>query len=192
MALTLSTELDAINEMLSVIGEAPVNSTTNTGLIDAVMAKQILDRTSREVQSKGWHWNTNKAYTLTPDSDGYLNLPSTTLKVDPCDPTIDAVQRGLKLWDRVNNTYVFEDDVDVDIVVGLDFDQLPQSARTYISIRAARIFQDRVVGSETLSGFNDKDEESALVTLLQDEAENADYNMLTDNWDVGQIIFRDY
>ena len=47
MALTATTKLEAVNTLLSSIGEAPVNSLTS-GLVDAELAETILDSTSRK------------------------------------------------------------------------------------------------------------------------------------------------
>lgn len=187
---TLTTELEAINLMLSVIGESPVSSVTNTGLVDAVLAKQLLDETNREVQTRGWHWNTDKKYKIVPTTSGEIVLPDNTLKVDAVDPTLDVVQRGRKLWDRREHTFQIDKAVEVDIVWMLPFEELPQVARYYITVRAGRKFQDRVVGSETLSGFNSKDEAIAWVQLQDHDASNADYNMIRDSWDVGRIVYR--
>ena len=58
MALSGTTELEAVNTLLHTIGEAPVNSLTGTLPIDATLANNTLSEVSREVQSAGWHWNT--------------------------------------------------------------------------------------------------------------------------------------
>ena len=57
--ITPTTELQAVNTMLSTIGEAPVNSITGTTTVDVSVAKNILDETSMSVQSQGWNFNTN-------------------------------------------------------------------------------------------------------------------------------------
>ena len=41
--ITPTTELQAVNQMLSVIGEAPVNTITGTTTTDVSVAKNILD-----------------------------------------------------------------------------------------------------------------------------------------------------
>jgi hypothetical protein len=176
MALQLTTELDAVNTMLSVIGESPVNSIHDTGLVDAVIAVQILHETMREVQTTGWSWNTDENYSLSPTFPypGEIYLPANTLSVDPSDSSKDFVQRGLKLWDKAKQTFKFSEPVKVDITRLLEFDEIPQVARHYIMVKAARVFQDRVVGSTTLSGFNEKDELRAFVKLKNLEAEVAD------------------
>ena len=188
--LSPTTELEAINAMLSTIGESPVNTVEDTGNVDVVIARQILQSVSREVQARGWHFNTEKNYNITPDSEGYLVLPNTVLKADTVypDDSKDVVVRGSKLYDRENHTYVFTDAVKVDMTVLLTFDELPEVARNYVTIRASRIFQERVVGSDTLQAFNSQDEARAMVSLMEYEADTADLNILSGNYSVYRIL----
>lgn len=188
--LSPTTELEAINTMLSTIGESPVNMVEDTGNVDVVIARQILQSVSREVQARGWHFNTEKNYTITPDSKGYLVLPNTVLKADTVypDDSKDVVVRGSKLYDRENHTYVFKNAVKVDMTVLLTFDELPEVARNYVTIRASRIFQERVVGSDTLQAFNSQDEARAMVSLMEYEADTADLNILSGNYSVYRIL----
>lgn len=190
--LSPTTELEAINTMLSTIGEAPVNTVEDNGIVDAVIARQILRSTSREVQSRGWHFNTEKGFLLTPDSGGFITVPTTFLRVDTVDEfqDIDVVLRGNRLYDRRNHTFKFDKPIRVDAVLLLPFDELPEVAREYITIRAARIFQERVVGSDLLSSFSRNDEMRALVALQEMEADTADYNILTDNYSVARVLVR--
>ena len=188
--LSPTTELEAINTMLSTIGESPVNTVEDTGNVDVVIARQILQNVSREVQARGWHFNTEINYTITPDSEGYLVLPKTVLKADTVypDSSKDVVVRGSKLYDRENHTYVFTDAVKVDMTILLTFDELPEVARNYVTIRASRIFQERVVGSDTLHAFNSQDEARAMVSLMEYEADTADLNILSGNYSVYRIL----
>lgn len=191
--LSATTELDAINTMLSSIGEAPVNTVEDNGVVDAVMAKQILRAVSREVQARGWHFNIEKGYVLTPTfPEKEIKFPPHTLRVDTVgsDSNIDVVVRGNRLYDRRRHTFEFDKAVTVDMVILLHFDELPEPARQYITIRAARIFQERVVGSPELSQFSQKDEIRALVVLRELEADTADYNMLTDSYAVARVLHR--
>jgi len=192
MSLNLTTELEAVNTMLNVIGEAPVNTLVNMTSADALTAVSILRDVSREVQSQGWNFNTEHDYPLIPDQDSMLSLPVNTLAVDTTAASykIELVQRGLRAYDRKNHTYTFTETVLCSLIVLLAFDEITEAARHYIAIRAARIFQDRVLGSETLHSMNRDDEYQALTTLRLMESENADYNILTGNTDVSRILTR--
>jgi hypothetical protein len=190
LATTPTTVLEAVNLMLSTIGEAPVSTVENSGVLDAVAARQQLSVINREVQTRGWHWNTEENVTITPSHpDGFIILPSNTLRVDASDVDIDAVQRGNRLYDRKNRTYQFSRPVTVDLILLLPFEELPEAARFYITIRAARKFQEGVLGSPELSQFTLRDEIMAKATLEDAEANTADFNILN-NISVREVLLR--
>jgi hypothetical protein len=193
--LTPTSELEAINTILSVIGESPISSLSDiSSVADAVTAKSILSEVSRQVQTKGWHFNTEKDFELSPDTfSKEIVIPSNALRVDAMgdDREVDAVQRGSKLYDRVNHTFQFTKSIKCDLVVLLPFDELPQAARHYITIKAARIFQSRTVGSEALYQFTAVDEKDALLDLKRNEGITGDYNILTSNPTVFRSLIRE-
>jgi len=185
-----TSKLDAVNTMLTAIGEAPVSS-LSSGLVEAEIAESILNTIDREVQSMGWHFNTELNKSFAKTVEGEIILPANILRADA---TLKAnapnlVQRGLKMYDRVNHTFVIGVTVALDIVIQLIFDDLPEVAKRYIILRATRIFQDRVVGSNTLHTFQEKDEEQALVQLKDFDKAADDHNIF-DNYDTFSIIDR--
>lgn len=188
-----TTELEAVNVMLSVIGEAPVNSLEVSGMIDVSTAKQILHETSRRIQSQGWYCNTEKEYTLNKDTEGFLNLPLNTLKIDLSSSNdynqIEPVVRGTKLYDKKNHTFVFTNDYKFDIIWFLPFTDLTEALRRYITISAARAFQKRFYSSDQLDAFTREDELYAKVEAEHADGEVADYNMVN-NPSVYNIIMR--
>lgn len=192
MSLAPTTELEAVNTMLNTIGEAPVNTLVNMTSVDAITALSILQSVNREVQSQGWFFNSEANYPLTPNQNGELVLPTNTMSVDSNDDVYkhDLVQRGGRAYDRLNHTYIFELPVKCDLILLLQFDEIPEAARRYITIRASRVFQDRVLGSDSLHRMNREDEYQALTTLRLMESETADYNILTGNNDVSRILTR--
>ena len=188
--MTPTTKLEAVNIMLSSIGDAPVNSLTS-GLVDAEMAETILDATSRDVQSQGWHFNTEINFTLAQLASGEVPIPSNCLKVDQIagQSARDLIQRGRKLYDRNNHTFIIGESVKVDMVLLLDFEELPEAARRFVTLKAARVFQDRAVGSAELHGFQEKDEMRAWVEMKDAEADTADYSIF-DNNGVSRVLDR--
>jgi len=95
--ITNTSELQAINTILSIIGEAPVSSiTTNIGS-DVSIAKQILDESSVSVQSKGWNFNTEESYSLALDSNNKVPVPSNCvwLTTRPADSTLKVIIKFL-------------------------------------------------------------------------------------------------
>ena len=189
---TPTTELDAVNVMLTSIGESPIN-TLGSGLQEAEIAEVVLDNVSRDVQSAGWHFNTEIRYKLIRTANKTISLPANVVKIDKTnllrDYNIDVVERGRQLYDRIGNKYTFDDDIEVDMVVLLPFDEIPEVARRYITLRAARTFQQRIIGSETLSKMLAMDEQQAWITLREAEAETSDYTIF-DNYDTYRALDR--
>lgn len=193
--LSATTELEAVNIMLTNIGESPVNSLEDQDVVDAGIARTILSSVNREVQSRGWWFNTDLDREFTPTVSKRIQLPQNTLRVDTTATDRrekNYIQRGRFLYDRVNHTYDIEEKAIVTIVVGLDFEDLPESARRYITLRAARIFQERMLGTPTVSSFNEKDEGLARAMLVSEDAEAADYNMLSDSNTVQYTLQRSF
>ncbi len=52
-----TSKLQAVNTLLSIVGEAPVNSLTPPLTGDTALADRTIDEISTEVQSEGWSWN---------------------------------------------------------------------------------------------------------------------------------------
>ena len=180
-----TTKLEAVNVMLTSIGEAPVNSLIS-GLEDAELAETILESVNKETQSKGWIFNTDLKVTLGLNADNEIVLPTNYLRVDTR-PTLrssskDIVERGRKLYDRIANSYVFTSGVQVDAVILLDFTDIPEVARRYITLKASRIFQGRIIGSRELEQLIARDEYIARANLQEADSRTSDRTIF-DNYD---------
>jgi len=182
MTVAATTELESINIMLAAIGEAPINSLTGTLPVDARLAQSTLTEVNKEVQSEGWSFNTEIDVTLTRDaSNNHVSVSADVLRVDPNihqHTTIDAIQRGLKLYDRLNNKYEFDEDLICTVVYFRTFDEIPEPARRYITIKAARIFVDRLVSDDGLRTYTQQDETRARAILMETDLANGDHNLL--------------
>ena len=181
MAVAETTELECINIMLAAIGEAPINSLIGTLPVDARIAQSTLTEVNKSVQSEGWSFNTETDVTLTRDGSNHVNLPADVLRVDANihqHPTIDPIQRGLKLYDRQNNKFEFDEDLICTVVYFRDFNEIPEPARYYMNIKAARIFVDRLVSDQGLRTYTQQDEVRARAILMETDLANGDHNML--------------
>ena len=180
--VTRTTELEAVNTILSSIGEAPLNSLTGTLPVDANIAKNVLDEISREVQSAGWHWNTHYKVDLTKDTDNKIPIGTDVLRVKLNDrydrSSFDVVQRDSYLYNLAKNEDTFTQDFeDNDVVYLLDFSKIPEQAKRYITVRSARVFHDRTLGANTLHKFTSEDEARSLAVLRQAETETGEHNI---------------
>tara|TARA_R100001086_G_C11782063_1_gene243933 strand:+ start:123 stop:731 length:609 start_codon:yes stop_codon:yes gene_type:complete len=181
MAVAATTELEAINIMLAAIGEAPVSSLTGLLPQDVAIAQSTLVETNRAVQSEGWSFNTEIDVTLTRNGNNEIDIPVDVLRVDANihqHPTIDPIQRELKLYDRLNNTYTFEEDLICTVVYFREYKEIPEPARRYINIRSARIFVDRLVSDDGLRTYTQQDEVRARAVLMETDLNNGDHNLL--------------
>ena len=186
------TELDAINRMLAVIGEAPIDSLSSiqiNEITDSALARRTLAEVNRDVQSEGWSWNTDEYVEIGATAQDEFVLPSDTLQAQfsPAQYSdCQYVQRGLKIWDRQKQTYKFADDVGGQLYISqlirqLDWDQLPHQAQEYISIRAARIYSDRFTNSTVIFSYTSGDETYARGMLIRSEQNNLNNNLLWGN-----------
>ena len=186
--MALTTELESVNQMLGHIGEAPVNSLADTAAlpISGSIALTTLREVAKEVQTEEWHFNTVKDHEISPNGDSKIPLPPTTLFVDAVDTTDDYVQRGLFLYNRKDRTFTFTSSVKLDLTEQLDWDDLPEAARRYITLRASRIFQGRIIGSRELESLlQELDSQSSDRTIFDSDdvyyrlGVNRKYNVIT-------------
>lgn len=191
--ITPTTELQAINIMLSVIGEAPVNSITGTTSVDVSTAKNLLDETSMSVQSQGWHFNTQENYkNLALDQNNKIPLPSNCVKVDASKNFryINITLRNGFLYDLEKHTDVFTTVPEVDLVLVQQFEQLPEYARQYITQKASRRFASRFLGDNQIVQLIGNDENEALMSFHQADSQQADVNILEGDSNTYSIINR--
>lgn len=188
-----TTKLEAVNTVLSTVGSSPVNALTGAQSADTRMAISTLDEVSREIQSVGWHFNTEDDMVLAPDATtSEIVLGDNVVRCDLSEyntGNMDIVQRGNRLYDRVGHTYAFVNPLKATLVMLMDWDELPEPARRYITIRASRIFQDRMVGSQVHHQYTALDEFQARAALIEFEGDTADHSIF-DNWSVGRILYR--
>ena len=176
-----TTELEAVNIILSGIGEAPISSFAEV-TAHVSLARNNLAEISRETQTEGWQWNTEDDFPLTPDAaKGEIKLPPTAIRVHFREPDDrELTIRGQRVYDRVNHSFIFSPGVRilVTLTLLLPFEDLPEAARRYITLKAARVFQERTVGSGTLYDFQQADEARARALMLAEERRQDRPNIL--------------
>ena len=99
------------------------------------------------------------------------------------------VIREGKLFDLDERKFTFDKNIEADIVFYRDFEVLPDTAKKYITTRAARIYSDRMINSETMHRMLARDEQSALIDLKEFEGDTGDYNMM-DSYSVARVLNR--
>ena len=173
-------ELEAVNMLLAAVGEAAVSSLETATTVDVTQAKNLLSNINREAQQKGWHFNTEWDVVLSLDSDSRIPLGTTVISV--YSPTKMTTIRGREgspfLYDLDNNTFTWNASInDAVTITLLDFEDIPQTARQYITTKAARIFQEEIIGQVSAEAVNRQEEVEAYADLLDDEGERSGYNV---------------
>ena len=78
----------------------------------------------------------------------------------------------------------------VDIVLVQQFEHLPEYARRYITMKAARRFAARFIGDTTITQLIGQDENEALVAFQQSDSQESDTNILNGDSNTFSIINR--
>lgn len=183
MAVARTTFLSAVNRVLQMMGEAPVNSLTGQFPI-AKQAQEILNDVSRKLQSEGWSFNTVLQQELQRNSSGEITMGPDVSRVvvDPLEyPDVDVTMRGDKLYDRKTGKFTFDEDLKADVTTCLDWDDLPEHARGYIVARAGRQLQESLLGSADLTKINLTLEMEARSTFFEEETTRSEHNFLRGN-----------
>lgn len=183
--LTPTTELEAVNAILASVGESPVD-TLDDNFVDAQLARNLLRAELRAVQTLGWHHNTEEDVELTPSlADSKIYLPQNTIRAVFSDKAF--VQRGRVVYDKTRRSDTFTAPVTVTLILALGFDEVPEPMRRYATLKAGRRFQDQYQSDNVLHQIHQRDELNAWASLLNYEAEVANWNYL-DNFTLMQRL----
>lgn len=179
MSFTPMTTLEAVNTMLELIGEPPINTLEDHGVPEADQALMTLGRVSREVQQHGIRANTEENFYIPLDETSRCRIPPNVLEIIPVYDGRDLVERGEYLYDRGAQSFKLNKGVTANIVWLLPFEDLPSAARSYIAIKAARQFQVRILGSESLHTFTERDEAVARAEFRRQESRANNRNVFS-------------
>lgn len=180
-----TTLLDAVNVCLQNIGEQPVNSLDNQQIVEASMAESTILEFHKEGQTRGWGWNTEEAYEFSTDlSTRKMEVPANVVSwaTDAYEWAGRFQLRGQTVYDRLRRTSILWPEIKTltaDVVWLLPWDECPEVFNRWVTIRAARVFSGRVLGSDSTFRYTAMDEQAALVELQRVELEQVQANSLT-------------
>jgi hypothetical protein len=187
--LVPTTELEAVNAMLAISGENPVENLEDPLPANVEFALNLIRRVARGVLSRGWHFNTVREVVLVPDvNEGFtVAIPEDALRVRKSplasQRSWDVSWRGGFLWNNLINSDSFDGDdyaggIRVDISYAINFTDMPEAARQYIMVMAGRRYQEQGLGNAEISGYGQKDEDLALQNLIDAEGLIEDTNSI--------------
>lgn len=138
-------KLTVVNRMLATMAEKKLTSLTDTHrmLADCL---DVLDEANRQIQADGWWFNLENV-TLVPNIvDSGLYLPNDCLSVRT--PTRNLVKRGNRVYNLDEGSYIFDKDLDVELIREVEFEDLPEIAASYIAAKAVYQFQTSFDGDK--------------------------------------------
>tara|TARA_R110000803_G_scaffold126121_1_gene193588 strand:- start:634 stop:1221 length:588 start_codon:yes stop_codon:yes gene_type:complete len=193
MAITTTTALQAVNTMLQTIGESAVTDLADPAY-EVSAAVTVLDEVVRDVCLDSYVFNTEEDRVLTANGSGkyVATSPEPYVQIRNQGSGEDYVIRSGFVYSMKDKTDTFTagDTITITGVYLLEFLELPEAAKRYCVIRAARTFADRMVGSKDIRAFSERDEMEAKAKLADYEFGVDKINMLSDSSTVAFSLVR--
>ena len=179
-----TTLLEAVNVLLSVIGEQPVTTLENAQIVEALMAETTLLEFHKEGQTRGWSWNSEQGYEFSKGVNSQITVPTSVVSwvTDAYEWAGRFQLRGQQVYDLENHTFTLKDDITslrADVVWLLPWNDCPETFNRWVTVRAARVFSGRVLGNTNTFRYTEVDEQSAWIELLRTELSQAQANSIT-------------
>ena len=176
------TELSAVNAILGAIGQSPVTSIDKTnpeiGFIYNILRDSIVD-----LQAEGWHFNTEKHVTFTPNTDGKIEIGNDILRMDTTDGwvdrTHDVVKRNGFLYDKQSQSDDFSGHttIKLDIVRLISYEDLPEVFKRYIIHKASVRAATQLLGNAQLAQLLAQQEAMARASIAEYECNQGNHTM---------------
>ena len=193
--IDLDTELSAVNAILGAIGQAPVTNLGN--VVDATGSEipgvsaydnpeiafiyNLLRDATVDVQSEGWHFNSEKHVTYTPDGNKHIIIGDDIIRIDVSNPwakkTLNVVRRQGRLYNKMTHSDEFDGDIDLDVVRLYSFEDLPIPFRRFITYRASRMAATQLVANPQLVQLLGAQEQQARASLMEYECNQGNHSM---------------
>ena len=181
--------LDAVNGCLSGIGEFPIDNLYE-GNADASLALNVINRTRRQILSRGWWFNKEDNWSIPVDPEnGQVLAPDGALSVLALNNHrySQVTLRGRKVYNMDTHSYDFRGLSDsggyisMGFVMDLDFEELPPTAQDAIATVSKRVFAQDMEVVQARWQFQVRDEEQAMSNLFREEGRNAKKNHYKSN-----------
>jgi len=173
------TKLSAVNSILGAIGQSPISSLTFENPEVAFIFNLLRD-SNVDVQSEGWHFNTEYHVEFTPVNDE-IAIADNILKLDVSDDwssrEYDVINKNGKLYDKLDHTDVWTEAIDLDVVYLYEFEKIPIVFRRYITYRASRMAATQLVANPELVKLLSQQEALARAACMEYECNQGNHSM---------------
>lgn len=172
---------DAINLCLRYIGEAPIPEGMTLDELDtqheAVVINQIIDEASEKTQLQGWWFNT-EPWTFRPDiTTQKIGIPNNVLYFKATNG--DYILKGTALYNRDNQTYIFTEPIEADVIWSIVFADLPTSCAYYVAYTAAKEAQMLFNGDTTIDKDLSARIQEAYIRLQREHLQYKRHNLIS-------------
>ena len=185
------TELSAVNSILGAIGQSPLTtlgtvnpSTSAYDNPEVAFVYNLLRDSNIDVQNEGWHFNTERHVTYTPDANtGKIAIGNDILRMDVTDSwthrRYDVVKRGGYLYDKYDHTDDWSDHttINLDVVRLFTYEDLPSVFKRYVTYRACRMAATQLVANNALVQLLSTQENQARAACMEYECNQGNHNM---------------
>ena len=176
------TELSAVNSILGSIGQSPL-TTLNFNNPETAFVYNLLVEANKDVQNEAWHFNSEENVKVTPGATTkYITNPSNYLRYDLHDKLIDKskdlVRRNGRLYDLVEHTDQFTEDLYLDIITLYPFEDVPPVFQRYIISKAATRAATQLVSNRELAALLQVQENAARANVMDYECSQGDHNFM--------------
>ncbi len=184
--IDIETELSAVNSILGAIGQSPITAIAGNANPEVAFIYNLLRDSNVDIQSEGWHFNTEKHVAYTPDaSTGKIAIAADVLKMDVSKGwthrQYDVVNRGGFLYDKYDHTLDWsdlpDDGIDLDIVKLITFEDLPLPFQRYVVYRASRQAATQLVANPELVRLLATQEALARANVMEYECNQGNHSM---------------
>jgi len=177
MSIGLMTEIEAVNAIISVAGDAPVTSLSGD-YEQAEIARRILSKISRDEQTKGLWFNEVNDLLISQNINGEINLPASTISAEAQGDNGELVQRGLRMFNRASNTYTINADVYINLIELLEWELLPQSFRAYVVAKSKEEYNNEYFGSQEVARTVERAIAETYIVMRTEDLKSKDINIL--------------
>lgn len=195
--ITRFTEVEAVNRILSTVGGEKVSALSSLSFT-ADAAYNVLRDSMRDLMSHKWGFNTELDVVLTPNvsneidlsTSGYTGTYISCIDLEPEDAgNLDVIIKGTKLYDRKEHSYTgfTNETYKATVSYYLQWEDLPEPVKSYVTAMAAKDFQAQMVGNPQMDAILSQKFMHTRSGFFAFESEQLDYTMW-DNYDTWKIV----
>lgn len=181
-------ELEALNLVLSAIGESAVNTLDDSSNADVANIRRLLNSYNRRTQTRGWTFNTETT-PLLPDyySKRIYFLGDWLSVLSPTGATVYR-NRGGYVYDINSRSDTFEQPITVELITLCPYNEMPEVFQQWIVAMTSRKFNMSFFGDDSLDASLEDEESELQIACMEFELDYGNFNMIEgDAWVQGRI-----